>query len=330
MLQAHLVVLYEPRERSALIEVILDTTASLIAADLFSYIEANPVAGHFAAVRRPVPDSEEMLRIFAPMASDHPGIRHMAMTGDRQAYRVSDFLSASSWRALPLYTEFMRPERIEHQLGAALPVHAEVTTIVAAHRSGDPDFSDRDRAMLTALAPHAARALLNCDAMSCLEHGGGLMETAPSGRVRWATPVARQLMGMFCGGATRSSDVLPDMLQTLAIEAANAVSRVATRACGTRQLTVRRLPSQSGMLMLLSETEGSRLPMRLEALGFSPREIEVVIWLAQGKSNQQIGEILCISPRTVKKHVGRIFDHLGVDGRTAAALRVREMDGSIS
>jgi DNA-binding CsgD family transcriptional regulator len=44
-----------------------------------------------------------------------------------------------------------------------------------------------------------------------------------------------------------------------------------------------------------------------------------------GKSNAEIGTILDISPRTVAKHLERIFQKLGVETRTAAALRVAEI-----
>ncbi|MBS0656712.1 MAG: helix-turn-helix transcriptional regulator [Verrucomicrobia bacterium] len=52
----------------------------------------------------------------------------------------------------------------------------------------------------------------------------------------------------------------------------------------------------------------------------SPRERETLQWLAEGKSNPEIGAILGISPRTVEKHTQRVFEKLGVENR-AAALR---------
>lgn len=62
----------------------------------------------------------------------------------------------------------------------------------------------------------------------------------------------------------------------------------------------------------------------LEALGLTPRVAEVLLWVAQGKTNPEIGTILGISEWTVKKHVLEIFDTLGVETRTAAALRALE------
>jgi len=50
------------------------------------------------------------------------------------------------------------------------------------------------------------------------------------------------------------------------------------------------------------------------------REREVHYWLSQGKSNEEIGIILGISAHTVKNHLERIFQKLGVENRYAAAL----------
>lgn len=55
-------------------------------------------------------------------------------------------------------------------------------------------------------------------------------------------------------------------------------------------------------------------------LNLSPREGEVLAWIAQGKSNRDIGEILDLSTRTITKHIEQIFQKLGVENRTAAAL----------
>jgi DNA-binding CsgD family transcriptional regulator len=53
----------------------------------------------------------------------------------------------------------------------------------------------------------------------------------------------------------------------------------------------------------------------------TPRELEVLHWLAGGKTDRDIGEILGISPRTVHKHLQRIYEKLGVECRTAAVVR---------
>ncbi len=49
------------------------------------------------------------------------------------------------------------------------------------------------------------------------------------------------------------------------------------------------------------------------------RELEVLQWVACGKTNRDIGTILGLSPRTVNKHLEHVYVKLGVETRTAAA-----------
>jgi LuxR family maltose regulon positive regulatory protein len=67
-----------------------------------------------------------------------------------------------------------------------------------------------------------------------------------------------------------------------------------------------------------------RLPGLVEPL--SERELEVLALLATGRSNQQIAEELVVALDTVKKHVSRVLDKLGVANRTQAVARARELE----
>lgn len=58
----------------------------------------------------------------------------------------------------------------------------------------------------------------------------------------------------------------------------------------------------------------------LLSLGLTEREAEVLLWVAQGKSNADIGTILGISEPTAKKHVSNLFEKLGVESRSAATV----------
>ena len=63
----------------------------------------------------------------------------------------------------------------------------------------------------------------------------------------------------------------------------------------------------------------------VEKLGLTDREAETLLWVAQGKSNADIATILGNSEKTVKKTMGHIFEKLGLESRTAAALRAVEI-----
>jgi DNA-binding NarL/FixJ family response regulator len=60
-------------------------------------------------------------------------------------------------------------------------------------------------------------------------------------------------------------------------------------------------------------------------LGLTPRAAETLLWLSQGKTNSDIATILGITESTVKKYVQEIFEKLGVETRSAAALRALEV-----
>lgn len=65
-------------------------------------------------------------------------------------------------------------------------------------------------------------------------------------------------------------------------------------------------------------------PAPLVKLGLTPRVAEALLWVAQGKTNGEIAQILGISESTVKKHLLEIFQTLGVETRSAATLRAIE------
>ncbi|MCC6141566.1 MAG: helix-turn-helix transcriptional regulator [Nitrospira sp.] len=53
----------------------------------------------------------------------------------------------------------------------------------------------------------------------------------------------------------------------------------------------------------------------------SPRELTVLLWMKEGKTNWEIAQILELSERTVRFHVGGIFEKLDVTSRTQAVAR---------
>ena len=68
----------------------------------------------------------------------------------------------------------------------------------------------------------------------------------------------------------------------------------------------------------------------LESLGLTPREAEVLLWIAQGKANADIATILGCAENTIKVHSARIFEKLGAENRNAAAMRALEVLSSPS
>jgi DNA-binding CsgD family transcriptional regulator len=89
------------------------------------------------------------------------------------------------------------------------------------------------------------------------------------------------------------------------------------------RLVVRHLCEATHCLLLL-EGQSAVQPKVLEALRLTRREAEVLHWVAEGKTNEEIGMLLGLSPRTVGKHLEHIYDKLGVRTRTEAVRLVVE------
>jgi DNA-binding CsgD family transcriptional regulator len=89
-------------------------------------------------------------------------------TGDlRSIIKISDFYSSRQWHSNGMYSDIYRPQGLEHELQLCLADPTERTTgpgrtvRLFFFRQSGPDFSERDRAVLTLLRPHLDQAYLN-------------------------------------------------------------------------------------------------------------------------------------------------------------------------
>ncbi|MET1116645.1 MAG: response regulator [Comamonas sp.] len=149
------------------------------------------------------------------------------------------------------------------------------------------------------------------------------------GRVLWQTPLARELLRRHLGlGGLRAT--LPDDITawiqrqqpTLALQLEPPRW---TFDHGHGPVVLRLHPpspeADEGELLLVMREESdlaARETLR-QGFGITGKEAEVLYWLAQGKINRDIADIVGSSPATVKKHLERIYAKLGVETRTAAA-----------
>jgi DNA-binding CsgD family transcriptional regulator len=143
----------------------------------------------------------------------------------------------------------------------------------------------------------------------------------PECRVEWADPSARRWLKQFLPRPERTKKLPVRICRWLAAEAHSA---------GRHVLVVRRhaaclfvhwqRPHAPDAIALLLERVQVCGPTPQRGHGkLTKRENEVLHWIAAGKSNAEMAEILGISPSTVGKHLERIYQKLGVENRTAAA-----------
>jgi len=200
---------------------------------------------------------------------------------------------------------------------------SETAHVVEGFECGGVDYvvkPIRAQEVLARLHTHTRNARITRMARDAVDVAGmGVVFVDAQGRIAWRSPQAALWLQAL--DAPSAAGLLPASLEpALASGAALAL----VTAAGTR-LSVRNLGAAAlGETMLLfgtqrDDTGGSSSAARLADAALTPRETEVLSWLAKGKTNRDIGEILGTSPRTVNKHLEHIFEKLGVETRAAAA-----------
>ncbi len=203
---------------------------------------------------------------------------------------------------------------------------SETPHVVEGFASGGVDYvvkPIRAQEVLARLHTHARNARITRMARDAVDIAGmGVVFVDAHGRIAWRSPQAAQWLQAM--GAKESTGQLPAALQAL-LEPGTPATVI---GAGATRLSVRNLGSATlGETMLLLAQErgghatgiGSSNGGRLADAALTPRETEVLSWLAKGKTNRDIAEILGMSPRTVNKHLEHIFEKLGVETRAAAA-----------
>ena len=198
---------------------------------------------------------------------------------------------------------------------------SETPHIVEGFESGGVDYvvkPVRAQEVLVRLATHVRNARAVRLAREAVDVGGhGVLVLDAQGRVAWRSPQAAAWLREFHPGGLPPAWASDGPLEHRSVAADGRV--LAVRHAGAVGLGER-------MLLLRVQAASDALPTRLSTASLTPRETEVLSWIAKGKTNRDVGEILGMSPRTVNKHLEHVFEKLGVETRAAAAaLASREL-----
>lgn len=282
-----------------------------------------------------LPDLERRTAVFSRHMLEHPNLQHWVRTGDLRPTKLSDHVTPRALHALGLYDELYSEIGYEDQLSIFLRKPGPTGQSLGLAR-GRRSFTERDRALLDLVRPHIAlahsnleayerarRALRDRDAIDA-QLGVALMIIDATGRVLHGPPRALAWLAAYfddrCAGG-----VAPATLRAWLRSAGGGPSAVLTRRRGGRMLVARRFAARDGATPLVLEErtcfDGAE---HLRDTGVTPREIEVLREVERGATNDEIAATLCISPRTVKKHLQHAFAKLGVTHRTAAVARLRQ------
>ncbi|EIK44333.1 two-component transcriptional regulator, LuxR family [Cellvibrio sp. BR] len=186
--------------------------------------------------------------------------------------------------------------------------------------------------LIARMQVHLANARITQSARAALDTAGQYLLTINTlGNLVWATPQVYQLLDN--SGATQDSIVLTTSITQ------QLRDWISHKPETGRQLLLQQLSTELSVEML-NLIDGKEYLLRLtpahkpaddtqslkQQFAVTGREADVLLWIANGKTNREIGQILEMSPRTVNKHLEQIFKKLGVENRTsAAAIAIRSL-----
>ncbi len=172
------------------------------------------------------------------------------------------------------------------------------------------------RHLATAQSVRSARAALDMT-------GRFLIAVDSLGRTVWCTPQATRLLSEVLGYDDTSAFTIPPELSNCLSPSserdANARMRIGERYL---QITYVGKVSDSEILLRLSVADENAEKIALRhAFPLTEREADVLLWVAAGKSNRDIADILGLSHRTVNKYLDQIYLKISVENRASAAAK---------
>lgn len=295
--------------------------------------------------RYPEYPAEADINVFNRFMGQHPLFSHWEKHG-ASSVRWSDVTTFRVFREKALYREYFRHVEVRHQLGAASLRRKDGDLAIACNRRSR-DFTVGEKRVLGMMMPHFEHAMaLACgraalNQVLVLEGAassvGAVMIVTDAGVMLLCNAKAKGLCEKFFG---RSDGAPEPIINWLARESHRALKV----SKGGETLIVERdvaQPAEYGLaelagddlgrtvyLLRLAERSTAPVHTALRSLGLTPKEAEVLAWMAQGKRNAEIAIILGTRPKTIDKHVEHIFKKLGVENRTSAIAMAWETVGS--
>ena len=202
---------------------------------------------------------------------------------------------------------------------------AETDDIVRGLECGGVDYLVKPiepTELIARMRVHLNNARLTNSAQLALDSTGQhLLTVSQAGEIHWATPQSYALLAKADATENWQQQELTEQFK-LWFSREPAVGVQLSLQGISYPLSVRVIGRQSNGDWVLKLLDGQRLSgaeLLKQSLQLTAREAEVLHWIANGKTNREIGEILNMSPRTVNKHLEQIYPKLGVENRTSAA-----------
>jgi DNA-binding CsgD family transcriptional regulator len=274
----------------------------------------------------------------------HPLENFFKKTMRTEPVRISDFLCRKKFHDLPLYQEFYKHLGVEYQISVFLQQIDEFRIGIGVQRQ-DADFTDRDKEIIGHLARHIFQAYKNARAFTEVSHHvdqvhkamathqQGLIILNRMGKIESMHPWCEQRLAFYSPNTPRSTKNLPPTVQlwlTQLLQKSGggpALRKPLVLRRDEGRLVIRMAEDGDTLMLLLTEDSLTTSTRYLLSLGLTKREAQVLVWIANAKSNAEIAIILGTSYRTIDKHAENIFRKLAVESRHAATLIALEDSG---
>ncbi|MDH4185797.1 MAG: LuxR C-terminal-related transcriptional regulator [Nitrospira sp.] len=346
-----LVDLYALRDRPAFARQAAATVSALVPCDFTNCFEFDVRRNQILSYEQypEVRISNTTLQSALPYLGEEPLGQYFTKTGDlSSAMKHSDVTTAGRWKNTDLYNSLYRPSVLDATMALPLSFTTPWSCTIGLFR--DPhrtDFTERDRLVLNILRPHLIQAFHNSQTITTFTEAlaaqdrlfdqldRGAIGTDRRGIIRWATTKGRRWLAQYFPTDRPAPDRLPKRLWDWVKQQKQAHGTPTeipaplaplTITQGNARLQIQLVPEREVDLLLLHEDRPQCHRVTLAKHGLTPRECEVLEWVAQGKSNEAIATILGARPRTIQKHLERIYQKLGVDNRTAATAMMLSLN----
>lgn len=286
-----------------------------------------------------VDDSPEALG-FLTDALEQSGFSALIATSGQAALNIAERITPDIIlldAVMPVMDGFETCRRLKANAAVAqVPVIfmtglTETEHVVRALESGGVDYLTKPiniDELRARIRVHLSNARSAQSARVALDAAGRhLLAVRASGAIHWSTPQATRLVNAATGRDDGMETVVTHIGRWLGERAAAETGRDAPLTiteAGRPALQLSFLGAMGPdefLFRLTAANEKSGDHLLREHFSLTARESEVLLWIAKGKSNRDIGDILGLSARTVNKHLEQIYVKLGVENRASAAVK---------
>jgi DNA-binding CsgD family transcriptional regulator len=290
--------------------------------------------------------SPQELEVYFQYITEHPFYNEIIINRRLDAIKVSDFMPDSKFTRTGLYNEYYRKIGVNRQISVTMNINENCVILCTLSRERK-DFNELEKAILNLMSPHFTTAVRNTNSFEKLQSdqenwqsvaesmGRSIIILDSEVNIKYLSEHSAHLLEKYFAKDKLKIKNLPNYLYRWILRNFENAKKseefhlplkpLTLSENGERLIIQFNYNTSSDLINLFLNEEKDLSVEDLTFLGLTKRETEILYWIACGKSNPEIAILCNISKRTVHKHVEHIYTKLGIETRTAAILRVKEI-----